>query len=60
MLCMVLLILCLISFQVFHYYGPALEFLQMVDLSELPPFFISDLEFELYPLRFQAANDNGL
>uniref|UniRef100_G1NIX3 MDM2 binding protein n=1 Tax=Meleagris gallopavo TaxID=9103 RepID=G1NIX3_MELGA len=37
--------------EVFHYYGPALEFLQMVDLSELPSFFISDLEFELYPLR---------
>ncbi|XP_010707578.3 mdm2-binding protein [Meleagris gallopavo] len=33
--------------EVFHYYGPALEFLQMVDLSELPSFFISDLEFEL-------------
>ncbi|NXF41812.1 MTBP protein, partial [Nyctibius bracteatus] len=36
-----------ISFQVFHYYGPALEFLQMVVLSDLPSFFISDLEFEL-------------
>ncbi|NXN33689.1 MTBP protein, partial [Nycticryphes semicollaris] len=34
-------------FQVFHYYGPALEFLQMVALSDLPSFFISDLEFEL-------------
>ncbi|NXC39445.1 MTBP protein, partial [Penelope pileata] len=33
--------------EVFHYYGPALEFLQMVNLSELPSFFISDLEFEL-------------
>ncbi|NXR00215.1 MTBP protein, partial [Sagittarius serpentarius] len=32
---------------VFHYYGPALEFLQMVVLSDLPSFFISDLEFEL-------------
>ncbi|NWV92239.1 MTBP protein, partial [Machaerirhynchus nigripectus] len=37
----------LISFQVFHYYGPALEFLQMVLLSDLPSIFISDLEFEL-------------
>ncbi|KAF1452568.1 MTBP protein, partial [Pygoscelis papua] len=35
------------SLQVFHYYGPALEFLQMVVLSDLPSFFISDLEFEL-------------
>uniref|UniRef100_A0A8C3GJX9 MDM2 binding protein n=1 Tax=Cairina moschata TaxID=8855 RepID=A0A8C3GJX9_CAIMO len=33
--------------EVFHYYGPALEFLQMVVLSELPSFFVSDLEFEL-------------
>ncbi|XP_033917567.1 mdm2-binding protein isoform X2 [Melopsittacus undulatus] len=33
--------------EVFHYYGPALEFLQMVLLSDLPSFFISDLEFEL-------------
>ncbi|NXU46199.1 MTBP protein, partial [Drymodes brunneopygia] len=37
----------LISFQVFHYYGPALEFLQMVMLSDLPSIFVSDLEFEL-------------
>ncbi|NXE00158.1 MTBP protein, partial [Chaetorhynchus papuensis] len=36
-----------ISFQVFHYYGPALEFLQMVLLCDLPSIFISDLEFEL-------------
>ncbi|NXW71486.1 MTBP protein, partial [Hirundo rustica] len=36
-----------ISFQIFHYYGPALEFLQMVVLSDLPSIFISDLEFEL-------------
>ncbi|KFQ26555.1 Mdm2-binding protein, partial [Mesitornis unicolor] len=34
---------------VFHYYGPALEFLQLVVLSDLPSFYISDLEFELYP-----------
>ncbi|KAF2976362.1 hypothetical protein EK904_011354 [Melospiza melodia maxima] len=33
--------------KVFHYYGPALEFLQMVMLSDLPSIFISDLEFEL-------------
>ncbi|NXS63378.1 MTBP protein, partial [Brachypteracias leptosomus] len=37
----------LIPFQVFHYYGPTLEFLQMVVLSDIPSFFISDLEFEL-------------
>ncbi|XP_009872923.1 PREDICTED: mdm2-binding protein, partial [Apaloderma vittatum] len=33
--------------EVFHYYGPALEFLQMVVISDLPSFFVSDLEFEL-------------
>ncbi|NWR51243.1 MTBP protein, partial [Regulus satrapa] len=32
---------------VFHYYGSALEFLQMVVLSDLPSIFTSDLEFEL-------------
>jgi len=46
---MVLQMFHLISFQVFHYYGPALEFLQLVVLSDLPSCFISDLEFELYP-----------
>ncbi|NXK75442.1 MTBP protein, partial [Amazona guildingii] len=40
-----------IILDVFHYYGPALEFLQMVVLSDLPSFFISDLEFELYLAR---------
>ncbi|NXD05863.1 MTBP protein, partial [Nothocercus nigrocapillus] len=33
--------------EVFHYYSPALEYLQMVVLSDLPSCFISDLEFEL-------------
>ncbi|XP_008937900.1 PREDICTED: mdm2-binding protein, partial [Merops nubicus] len=37
--------------EVFHYYGPTLEFLQMVVLSDLPSFFISDLEFELSLIR---------
>ncbi|KFQ02253.1 Mdm2-binding protein, partial [Leptosomus discolor] len=40
--------------EIFHYYGPALEFLQMVVLSDLPSFFISDLEFELYPFSSLA------
>uniref|UniRef100_A0A8V0Y289 MDM2 binding protein n=1 Tax=Gallus gallus TaxID=9031 RepID=A0A8V0Y289_CHICK len=40
--------------EVFHYYGPALEFLRMVVLSELPPFFISDLEFELIAIPSPA------
>lgn len=36
-------------FQVFHYYGPALEFVQMIKLSDLPSCYMSDIEFELYP-----------
>lgn len=36
-------------FQVFHYYGPALEFVQMIKLSDLPSCYTSDMEFELYP-----------
>ncbi|KFQ52100.1 Mdm2-binding protein, partial [Nestor notabilis] len=44
---------------VFHYYGSALEFLQMVVLSDLPSIFISDLEFELYPfLRMCLARNS--
>ncbi|XP_069815936.1 mdm2-binding protein [Dendropsophus ebraccatus] len=33
--------------EVFHYYGSSLDFIQMVSLSELPPYFISDCAFEL-------------
>uniref|UniRef100_A0A8C5NXU3 Mdm2, transformed 3T3 cell double minute p53 binding protein n=1 Tax=Jaculus jaculus TaxID=51337 RepID=A0A8C5NXU3_JACJA len=33
--------------KVFHYYGPALEFVQMIKLSDLPSCFVSDTEFEL-------------
>ncbi|KAM4822977.1 mdm2-binding protein isoform X4 [Urocitellus parryii] len=33
--------------KVFHYYGPALEFVQMVQLSDLPSCYVSDIEFEL-------------
>uniref|UniRef100_K7FKM2 MDM2 binding protein n=1 Tax=Pelodiscus sinensis TaxID=13735 RepID=K7FKM2_PELSI len=33
--------------EVFHYYGPVLEFMQLVVLSDLPSHFVSDLEFEL-------------
>ncbi|NXU12724.1 MTBP protein, partial [Pardalotus punctatus] len=50
----------LISFQVFHYYGPALEFLQMVVLSDLPSIFISDLEFELSLSRKHAKETSTL
>ncbi|KAH0509567.1 Mdm2-binding protein [Microtus ochrogaster] len=35
--------------KVFHYYGPALEFVQMIKLSDLPSCYMSDIEFELYP-----------
>ncbi|NWV04756.1 MTBP protein, partial [Ptilonorhynchus violaceus] len=50
----------LISFQVFHYYGPALEFLQMVVLSDLPSIFISDLEFELSLSRKNTKETSAL
>ncbi|XP_032172216.1 mdm2-binding protein isoform X2 [Mustela erminea] len=33
--------------KVFHYYGPALEFVQMIKLSDLPSCYMSDIEFEL-------------
>lgn len=35
------------SSKVFHYYGPALEFVQMIKLSDLPSCYMSDIEFEL-------------
>ncbi|KAM6373387.1 mdm2-binding protein isoform 3-T3 [Alca torda] len=46
--------------EVFHYYGPALEFLQMVVLSDLPSFFISDLEFELSLARKSVKETSTL
>uniref|UniRef100_A0A8C8SA45 MDM2 binding protein n=1 Tax=Pelusios castaneus TaxID=367368 RepID=A0A8C8SA45_9SAUR len=33
--------------EVFHYYGPVMEFMRLVVLSDLPSYFVSDLEFEL-------------
>lgn len=33
--------------EVFHYYGSSLEFIQMVSLSELAPYIVSDCAFEL-------------
>lgn len=33
--------------EVFHYYGSSLQFVQMVELSELPKYFMSDHVFEL-------------
>ncbi|XP_046497496.1 mdm2-binding protein isoform X2 [Equus quagga] len=33
--------------KVFHYYGPALEFVQMIKLSDLPSCYMTDIEFEL-------------
>ncbi|KAM5281516.1 mdm2-binding protein [Ctenodactylus gundi] len=33
--------------KVFHYYGTALEFVQMIKLSDLPSCYLSDIEFEL-------------
>ncbi|XP_029779447.1 mdm2-binding protein [Suricata suricatta] len=33
--------------KVFHYYGPALEFVQIIQLSDMPSCYMSDIEFEL-------------
>ncbi|XP_062935927.1 mdm2-binding protein [Cynocephalus volans] len=33
--------------KVFYYYGPALEFVQVIKLSDLPSCYMSDIEFEL-------------
>ncbi|XP_054671116.1 mdm2-binding protein isoform X1 [Grus americana] len=46
--------------EVFHYYGPALEFLQMVVLSDLPSFCISDLEFNLSLTRKSIKETSSL
>lgn len=37
------------SAQVFHYYTSALELVQLVSLTDLPGFLLSDNKFELYP-----------
>lgn len=37
--------------QVFHYYAPALELIQLVNLADLPGFLVSRSECELYPLK---------
>ncbi|XP_037022584.2 mdm2-binding protein isoform X1 [Artibeus jamaicensis] len=46
--------------KVFHYYGPALEFLQMIKLSELPSCYVSDIEFELGPTRNSTKKNSML
>lgn len=43
------LFLFLIHLQVFHYYAPILDLVQLVNLSDLPSFLISSAQFELYP-----------
>uniref|UniRef100_A0AAX7VSM1 MDM2 binding protein n=1 Tax=Astatotilapia calliptera TaxID=8154 RepID=A0AAX7VSM1_ASTCA len=35
--------------EVFHYYAPVLDLVQLVNLSDLPSFLISSAQFELYP-----------
>ncbi|CAH2285835.1 mdm2-binding isoform X1 [Pelobates cultripes] len=36
-----------LSPEVFHYYGPSLKFVQMVEVSQIPSYFISNCVFEL-------------
>ncbi|XP_074057591.1 mdm2-binding protein [Macrotis lagotis] len=46
--------------EVFHYYGPVLEFVQMVSLSDLPSYYISDIEFELALTRSNSKEHSKL
>ncbi|XP_077023676.1 mdm2-binding protein [Tamandua tetradactyla] len=45
--------------KVFHYYGCALEFVQMIKLSDLPSCYMSDIEFEL-ALTQNNTNQNSM
>ncbi|KAM7075800.1 mdm2-binding protein isoform 1-T1 [Molossus nigricans] len=45
--------------KVFHYYGPALEFVQMIKLADLPSCYMSDIEFEV-GLTKNDARKNSL
>ncbi|XP_063155704.1 mdm2-binding protein [Candoia aspera] len=46
--------------EVFHYYGPALKFVQMVLLSHLPACLVSNLQFELTLARTDAEKKSLL
>ncbi|XP_007488316.1 mdm2-binding protein isoform X1 [Monodelphis domestica] len=46
--------------EVFHYYGPVLEFIQMVSLSDLPSYYMSDIEFELGLTRNNTKENSKL
>ncbi|XP_006830741.1 PREDICTED: mdm2-binding protein [Chrysochloris asiatica] len=46
--------------KVFHYYGPALEFVQMIKLSELPSCYMSDVEFELGLTKHNTKQNSTL
>ncbi|KAF4022521.1 hypothetical protein G4228_014151 [Cervus hanglu yarkandensis] len=46
--------------KVFHYYGPALEFVQMIKLSDLPSCYMSDIEFELGLTKNSAKQSSVL
>lgn len=44
-------VLPLFLLQVFHYYTPALDLIQLVNLADLPSFLVSRTECDLYPLK---------
>ncbi|XP_055966557.1 mdm2-binding protein [Sorex fumeus] len=46
--------------KVFHYYGPALEFVQMIKLSDLPSYYMSDIEFDLGLTRNNTKQNSVL
>ncbi|XP_020025164.1 mdm2-binding protein isoform X2 [Castor canadensis] len=46
--------------KVFHYYGPALQFVQMIKLSDVPSCYMSDIEFELGLIENHARQNSTL
>nr|XP_056710556.1 mdm2-binding protein [Euleptes europaea] len=46
--------------KVFHYYSPALKFVQMVRLSDLPSSLVSDLHFDLSLARTNVKDRSAL
>ncbi|XP_075405434.1 mdm2-binding protein isoform X2 [Tenrec ecaudatus] len=46
--------------KVFHYYGPALEFVQMIRLSDLPSCYMSHMEFELGLTKNNTKQNSAL
>ncbi|XP_072459291.1 mdm2-binding protein isoform X2 [Notamacropus eugenii] len=46
--------------EVFHYYGPVLEFMQVMSLSDLPSYYMSEIQFELRLTRNNTKENSKL